>query len=133
MIKVLVADDSIGWRNFHLKMLKSISSDFDITICEWARDAYDKVFENIKNPYDLIISDLQMEDDFYPLLAGEWLIERIHELSSYKNTPIILISATYNIKNIADNYGVDYLPKSIAVNDLLAYKLKLEETLKREF
>ena len=133
MIRVLVADDSTGWRNFHQKMLSEISEEFEITVCEWARDAYDMVFQNIKTPFDLIITDLQMESDFLPLYAGEWLTERVQELSSYNNTPIIMISATYNIKNIADNYGVECLPKSVAVNDLLSYKLKISEVLKREF
>lgn len=133
MIRVLVADDSLGWRNFHERMLSEISPEFEITICEWARDAYDEVFKNIKTPFDLIITDLQMESDFLPLLAGEWLIERIKELSSYNKTPILIVSATYNIQKIADNYNVECLPKSIAVNDLLAYKYKISEILKREF
>ena len=133
MIRILVADDSTGWRNFHQKMLYDISEEFEITVCEWARDAYEKIFENIKTPYDLVITDLQMESDFLPQYAGEWLVERIQEFDSYKNTPIILVSATFNIKKIAEDYGVEYLPKAIAVNDLLAYKLKISEALKREF
>lgn len=132
MIRVLVADDSFGWRNFHQKMLSEISDEFEITVCEWARDAYEKVFENIKTPFDLIITDLQMESDFSPQYAGEWLVERVQELNSYNHTPIIMISATFNIKNIAENYGVECLPKSRAI-DLISYKLKISEVLKREF
>lgn len=132
MIRVLVADDSTGWRNFHQKMLSEISDEFEITICEWAKDAYEIIFQNIKTPFDLIITDLQMEGDFSPQYAGEWLVERIKELSSYNNTPIIMISATFNIKNIAENYGVECLPKSQAI-DLISYKLKISEVLKREF
>ncbi|MBR1754740.1 response regulator [bacterium] len=133
MIRVLVADDSNGWRNYHKKMLSEISSEFDITICDWARDAYEKVFENLDNPFDLIITDLQMESDFEPDYAGEWLIQRVRELNSYRNVPILIISATYNINFIADKFGVDCLPKSTAVNSLLSYKHKIEEILKREF
>lgn len=133
MIRVLVADDSQGWRNFHERMLSEISPEFEITVCEWARDAYDEVFRNIKTPFDLVITDLQMESEFLPMLAGEWLTERIQELKSYYKTPILMVSATYSLQKIANDYGVECLPKSIAVNDLLAYKYKISEILKREF
>jgi DNA-binding NtrC family response regulator len=130
MTRILVADDAIGWRNYHTKILKEISEDFDITVCEWARDAYEKIFDSLKNPFDLIITDLQMESDFLPNYAGEWLVERIQELSSYKNVPIVIISATYNIQAIAEQYNVDCLPKSTAANNPLAYKYKINELLK---
>ena len=129
MKRILVADDSLGWRNYHNRFLKEISEDYEITFCEWARDAYEAVFANIKTPYDLIITDLQMESDFSPMYAGEWLVERIQELSSYRKTPVLMVSATYNIQNIADNYGVDCLPKSVAANNPLAYKYKITEIL----
>ena len=130
MKKILVADDSLGWRNYHKRMLFELSDDFSVDICEWAREAYEKVYENINSPYDLIITDLQMESDFSPQYAGEWLTERIRELASYNKTPVLMVSATYNIELIANQHGADFLPKSTAANNLVAYELKIKELLK---
>lgn len=129
-MRILVVDDSLGWRNYHKKMLSEISLDYEVEVFDWARDAYESVFQNIKTPYDLIITDLQMESDFLPQYAGEWLTERIKELSSYRHTPILMVSATYNIQKIAQDYGVDCLAKSIAANNPLAYKYKIQELMK---
>ena len=120
-MKILIADDSSGWRNFHERMLRDIFEDrVELTICNWAYEAYDKLYDDI--PYNLIITDLQMEDEYYPKYAGEWLIERIKELEPYKNTPIVIVSATYNINEIADNYNVKSIRKSIASTDREYYK-----------
>ncbi|MBP7212295.1 response regulator [bacterium] len=128
--KILAVDDSSGWRNFHVQMIKEIYGDkYSIETAESAREGYDKVYNNMEKPYQLIITDLQMEIDFEPKYAGEWLTEQIKLLSAYSKTPIILISGTYNIDMIAQNLGVNCLPKRIAVNDLNSYKLALEEAL----
>jgi len=55
-------------------------------------------------------------------MAGEWLIEQIKMLPQYKKTKITIISAAMNIKNIADEYGVDCIPKRDAVTSLESYK-----------
>lgn len=123
MKKILVVDDSEGWRKYHKQRLEKF--DVELTICECARDAYDKVFENVKTPYDLIITDLQMEEDFSPLYAGEWLVERVKELNS--RIPTLLVSATFNIRTIADNTNSDYLPKALAINNPEAYDIKIKE------
>jgi DNA-binding NtrC family response regulator len=128
--KILVVDDSDGWRRFHVQTLKEIYGDkFEIETANSAKEGYDAVYNRMNEPYKLIISDLQMELDFEPKYAGEWFAEQVKALSAYSRTPIILISATYNIRMIAENLGVSCLPKSIAVNDLNAYKLAMEEAL----
>lgn len=123
MKRILVVDDSEGWRKYHKQRLEKF--DVELTICECARDAYDKVFENVKPPYDLVITDLQMEEDFSPLYAGEWLVERVKELNS--RIPTLLVSATFNIRTIADNTNSDYLPKALAINNPEAYDIKIKE------
>src|SRR5574344_2547777 len=116
--KILVVDDAAGWRNFHTQSIKDIfKGKYYVETANSAREGYDKVYNNMNFPYKLIISDLQMELDFEPKLAGEWFAEQVKMLSAYKNTPLILISATYNIKMIAENLGVFFLPKRVAVND----------------
>lgn len=128
--KILIVDDSQGWLDYHKEMLMNIyGENFVYETANSARSGYDMVYNNLKNPYTLIISDLQMELDFEPRLAGEWLIEQIKKLKEYKNVPIIIISATYNIKTIANRLEVNCLPKATAARDLTAYKFAIEEAL----
>ena len=123
MKHVLIVDDSQSWNNFHYQHLKEIyGEDIDIDRAYTARDGYDWVYNYIDNPYDLIITDLSMEYDFAPKFAGEWLIEQIQLLKQYYKTKIIIVSGSLSIKNIAENFGIDYIPKAKLVNDVTAYK-----------
>lgn len=126
-INVLIIDDSPGWRKFHLASLNTIlSGDFSVKVAESARQAYDMVLQNIDSPFNLILCDLQMELDFEPEMAGEWLVKRIKETNEYSNSKIIMISAMYNIATIAEKLNVDYIRKSDLVRDLLPLKLMIE-------
>ncbi len=130
MKKILVTEDSQGWQNFHRDMLTKIYGEdtkIDSAIC--AKDGYDFVYNNMSEPYDLIITDLQMESDFEPKYAGEWFTEQVRMLSKYNRTPIVIISACYNSRTIAELLGVEVLPKHSAANDLMSYKLKMLELL----
>ncbi len=128
--RILTVDDSRGWLDFHKSTLKEIYGDHvEIDEAISAREGYDKVYNSMNTPYDLIISDLQMELDFEPQHAGEWFIEQVKKLSAYKTTRIIIISASYNIRSVAARLGVNCLPKGTAVNDLNSYKLAIEELL----
>ena len=121
-MKVLIVDDVKGWRDYNSSIVKSmfagvnqgVNQGVNIDTAESAREGYDKVLENNTQPYDIILTDLQMESDFEPLYAGEWLVERIKEMKNYYKTKIVIISATYNIDIIADKYSVDYIRKSTA-------------------
>ena len=80
MKRVLAVDDSPAWRAFHKRNIEEIfieleiaEEDYKLDIAESARQGYDLVMQNNDTPYDVIITDLQMESDFEPLLAGEWL------------------------------------------------------------
>ena len=86
--------------------------------------------KNHDSPYDLIISDLQMEEDFEPKYAGEWFIEQVRTFSKYFNTKIIICSGCYNIKQIAETLHTDYIPKRIAVSDINGYKDSIINNLK---
>lgn len=131
MIKILAVDDMPQWRNFHSHALNTILQDteFELTLKNSASEAFEDIQEKIQTPYNLIISDLQMESDFEPEHAGEWLIRNIQSLPQYANTPKIIVSAAYNIKFIAENLGVDCIPKPLLVNSLLTYELKIKELL----
>lgn len=115
MKKVLIVDDVRGWREQHLLILKELlASDTLYDFASSAREAYDLVYNNISEPYDLILTDLQMEEDFAPKYAGEWFVEQVKLLKQYNLCRIVIISATYNIGLIAEGLGVKYLSKSTA-------------------
>ncbi len=129
MKKILVVDDSRSWVDYHKSMLEKIyGEEFVIETAISARSGYDMIYNNLKNPYSLIITDLQMEMDL-PKLAGEWFVEQIQNMKEYANIPIIMISAMYNIRQIAQKYNVNCLPKATAARDLTAYKLAMDELL----
>ena len=128
MKKVLIVDDVEGWRTFHKNAVNIVLGDnILVDTAESAENGYNKVLENNNSPYDIILTDLQMESDFEPLYAGEWFVERIKEIRTYYKTKIVIISATYNIKNVAERQGVFCIPKAMARNfpdsyDFLANK-----------
>lgn len=122
MKKVLIVDDIKGWRDYHSAIIKQIFLDSEIETAESARDGYDKLMENNNAPFDIILTDLQMESDFEPKYAGEWFVEQIKTFKNYLNTKVIIISASYNIRTIADNLGVECISKTTARNFPDAYK-----------
>ena len=130
-IKVLIVDDSRGWIDYHKSALQEIYGDkFILETADSASLGYNMVYNNLKEPYALVISDLQMEMDFEPKHAGEWFVEQVKKMKEYQNTPIIIMSAAYNIRSIANKLGVDCLPKATAARDLNSYKLAIDEILK---
>lgn len=130
-MKILVVDDMNQWRNFHKNALNIILKDIEYDIVEHssATDAYECILNNLNNPFDLIITDLQMEEDYEPDYAGEWLIKNIQNLKQYSNIPKIIASAAPNIKHIATQLNVDYIAKTSLIHNLLAYELKIKELL----
>ena len=125
-MKILIVDDVKGWRDYHSYIMNELFENAEIQTAESARDGYDKLLENNECPFDIIISDMQMESDFEPKYAGEWFIEQIKTFKNYKNTRIVIISAAYNIPAIAENYGVDYIRKGTARSFPDAYKFLAE-------
>lgn len=128
--KILIVDDLKGWLDYHKDALTKIYGDkFELETAICARDGYNKIYNNLERPYKLVITDLQMELDFEPKHAGEWFVEQTKMMKEYKNTPIIICSAAYNIRSVAKKLGVKALPKASAARDLISYKLAMDEIL----
>lgn len=122
-MKILIVDDIKGWRDYHTAIVNELFNDVEILTAESAREAYDILFEHNETPFDIILTDMQMEADFEPKYAGEWLIEQIKSFKRYSKTKIVIISAAYNINLIADLYNVDFIRKSTARNFPQAYEI----------
>ena len=125
-MKILIVDDVKGWRDYHSYIMNELFLNAEIQTAESAREGFDKLLENNESPFDIIITDMQMESDFEPKYAGEWFIEQIKTFKNYKNTRIVIISAAYNIPTIAENYGVNYIRKGTARSFPDAYKFLAE-------
>lgn len=129
MKKILIVDDVAGWVRFHQNNIEYLNlEDIEIDTAYSAKEGLAKVEANIDTPYNIIFTDLQMESDFLPKLAGEWFIKQIKTYSKYyKNTKIVIISASPRIERIAQNYGVDFISKiDLRNSDANVYKKFLE-------
>lgn len=121
MKNILIVDDVKGWRDFNTNVMHELfGNDVNIDTAESATMAYDFLLQ--AKPYDIILTDLQMEDSYSPKYAGEWLVEQIKTFNRYNSTKIVMISAAYNIRHIADNLEVNCIPKSTALKCLSAYQ-----------
>ena len=130
MLKILIVDDNLGWRNFNKEAIENIfgAENVDITLADSAKDGYDKLLYAEKSPFDLIMTDLQMESDFAPMIAGEWFVRQVKNFQKYKNAKIIIVSAMYNIEMTAELLNVDFISKRMLISGgELPLKLKLEE------
>ena len=125
-MKILIVDDVKGWRDYHSYIMNELFENASIQTAESAREGYDKLMENNDVPFDIILTDMQMENDFEPKYAGEWFIEQVKTFKNYSKTRIVIISAAYNIPAIAENYGVDYIRKSTARSFPDAYRFLIE-------
>ena len=122
-MRVLIVDDLEGWREYHKKILSEIFSDIEFVLADSAREGYDKLMEYNNTPFDIIITDLQMESDFEPKYAGEWFVEQIKGFKNYLNTKVVIISGAYNIRYIAEVNDVECIPKPTAYNFPQAYEI----------
>ena len=121
-MKILIVDDIKGWRDYHKNIIENLFPSGEIYTAEFAREGYDLLMEHNEKPFNIIITDLQMENDFNPKYAGEWFVEQIKTFKNYSKTKIVIISAAYNLSHIADTLGVDYIRKSTARNFPDAYE-----------
>ena len=122
MKRILIVDDSKNWIDYHSYAIKELFPDYQIETADSAHAGIAKITANIDNPYDIVITDLQMEIDFLPLYAGEWFVRELQMYKEYKNTRIIIVSATSSIKNVAQRYNVEYIPKYMC-KTIDAYKV----------
>ncbi len=115
--KILVVDDVPGWIRFHTNNLNSLGiENIRIDTAQSAIEALNKIELELDSPYDVIFTDMQMESNYLPKLAGEWLIEQIQMFKEYKNSKIVIVSASPSIERIAQKYNVLYAPKYIIRN-----------------
>ena len=128
MKRILIVDDVPGWVRFHEQNIRHLNiPNIEIDTAISAREALSKLEVSIDNPYDVIFTDLQMESDFLPKYAGEWLIEQIKTFKEYNSAKIVIISASPNIRIIAERNQVLYISKTIARNaDSESYRTFLE-------
>lgn len=124
-MKVLIVDDIKGWRDYHSCIINEMFTDSEIVFAESAKEAYDRLLEHNDSPFDIILTDMQMEYDFEPKYAGEWLIEQIKTFKNYSKTKVVAISAAYNIDVIAKLYNVEYIRKTTARNFPQSYEILL--------
>ena len=124
-MKILIVDDSNRWV-LHLKYIieQIFNNNVEIDTANSAKEGIERLTASIDTPYDFILTDMQMEPDFLPFYAGEWFIKQIKFFNEYKYTKIIAISAAENLKQIAQNYDIDYIPK-YKCNDINSYCNKL--------
>jgi CheY-like chemotaxis protein len=126
MKKILVVDDSPDWINAHTFALKyHLGKKVKIDSANSAKQGYQRVSHNLLEPYDIVIVDMEMEDAFIPLYAGEWLIKQIQALSEYARIRIFIVSSVVEIDEIAQKYGVSRLPKDKCEN-IMEYKIFAE-------
>lgn len=124
-MKILIVDDSQKWVSWHESAVREIYNNNVIVDKAFsASQGVEKLTSSVDEPYDIIFTDMQMETNYLPLYAGEWFIKQIKFFNEYKNTKIIIISAASNIRQIAENYEVDYIPK-YQCNDINAYRDKI--------
>ena len=127
MKRVLIVDDIASWRKFNTEaVIQILGKDIVIETADCASNAYNLLLENNSTPFDIILTDLQMENDYLPKYAGEWLVEQIKTLPNYYKTKIIIISASLYAKIVAKNNNVDYILKLSQLNNIA----QLEEYIK---
>ncbi len=125
--RVLIVDDTLSWVKFNQNLFDSFFPRmFEVMAAQSAWEARMVAVDNLEMPFDLILTDLQMDNFGDDLLAGEWLIEQIQALKEYYNTKIIIISGMPNIKTIAEKYNVAYISKPRLVSNNNALKMVLE-------
>jgi CheY-like chemotaxis protein len=122
MKKVLVVDDQAGWRKFNSETIFTIlGNNIILDTASSGEEGLRKYMESSNDPYDYLLTDMQMESNYYPLMAGEWLIEQVQSLNYSYKTKIIIISAAPMIKYIAGKYNVDYISKQNATISIKPY------------
>lgn len=128
-MRILIADDSFDWLKIHAVTINGINSDIEIVSANSAFEAFEIYKQNFQDePFDYVITDLQMEDNYEQLLAGEWLVQEIQSLKYEQK--IMIVSSQFNIEQIADSYNVDYYSKRSIIANITDYEKKLSKILK---
>lgn len=126
MKKILIVDDSQEWMNFHKNTLLEIFDDISITQAYSAKDGLSKA---LKEAFNVILCDMEMEELFDERYAGMWLIRQLKQQKHLNKTNIIAVSGAYDIEEIAKILDVKFIAKSDLLNNQLLLKYKIEEKI----
>jgi len=111
--KILLVEDYKHSQIIVTRLLKK--NDYEsIVVVENGAEAVDEVK---KQKFDLILMDMQM-----PVMNGFEATQRIREMSEYKNTPIIALTAFAmkgDREKCLDAGATDYIPKPIDSNEFI--------------
>lgn len=119
-IKILIVEDNQGITQALNEVLSDIG--FEIETARHGKEALDKII-NHELPH-LILLDL-----FLPVMGGLELRDRLHEMPSYAQIPIIGMSADAFVKRRCEGHHIElYLKKPFELNDLL---VKIEKALEK--
>lgn len=129
-MRFLVVDDSYDWLKFHRDNIHITMPEAQIELAASAYEGLKKVQEHEAGYYDIILSDMQMEDVDSEPYAGIWLIKQVLATKKYQSRSIIIISAVYNISEVAKNLNVNYISKSSLISSPSVFDYKLKELLK---
>lgn len=129
--KILVVDDSVEWLKSHIELIYQFFGEdlFEVNTAISAHKAFNRIFEKPDYKYDLIITDLEMEKIFGEEYAGNWLINNLINREECKDTRFLIISGSYNIRDIAEKFKVSHIPKSFLIDNPLLLKYKICELL----
>ncbi len=117
MPKILIVDDVPGWVRFHKNNIEYLKiANLEIDSANSALEGLSKIEASIDTPYDVIFTDLQMESNFLPMFAGEWFVKQIKTYKEYKNSRIVIVSASPSIERIAQRNEVEFLSKTVVRN-----------------
>lgn len=130
MMRFLVVDDGYDWVKFHSNNIAKAMPHAQIDVAMSGFEALNMVLKQEADYYDIILSDMQMEDVQEELYAGIWLIKRLLASKKCNNSKIIIISAVYNIQEVAKNLNVDCISKTSLISSPSVFEYKLKELLK---
>ena len=64
-MKILITDDSTKWLLYHKSAIEEIfKNEVIIDLAHSAKEGVEKITLSINEPYDIIMTDMQMEPDF---------------------------------------------------------------------
>lgn len=124
MYRVLLADDEMLVTNGMAKLIQW--EEYGFTIADVASNGKEALEKHIKEPFDLIITDLKM-----PVMSGLELIKAVHDLGHSCQIAIVSAYAEFEYAQEAMKYGVNYyllkpIDKQIVEGFLSQIKDKLD-------
>jgi len=130
--KIFIAEDAFEWIKFHIFHLKSFLGEdcVEINYAFSSAEGLRKISEKVDYTYDLVISDLEMEELSEEKYAGINFIKRARGFLPCKNAKFLIVSGSHDIKEVASLLGVDFLPKYSLSSNPSLINYKIEEMLK---